>query len=636
MGCNADSRLTNRWSAAKGHTSYGYDGVGNLLTVAYPVSHSLSYAYDALNRATNMVDGVGTTSYSYTIGGLLASEVGPWANSTVTYSYNNARLRSSLVLTQPRGNPWTNSYTWDAADRLLGVVSPAGTFAYSYAGAGRLLDRVTLPSSAYLNLTYDAVARQTASQLVNSGNTVLESEGYAYNTAGQRTTVYRPDSSYDTVGYDPDGQVLSAVGSGGQSSESLGYLYDGAWNLNAVTNHSSVTAYSVNSQNELTSVAGNSCSYDANGNLTGFSQGGYTYACTYDDENELATITSYYGGSNYQLSEMSYDGRGRLRVRQDYTWEYGGWYPVASIDYVYDGPEVIQERNYGTPTTYTRGWDLSGSFTGAGGIGGLLARTTGNSVNGYTSAYYHADGNGNVVSLSDGTQTVVASYRYDPFGNTMAATGTLAAANTYRFSSKDVNPNFGLYYYGYRWYAPGLQRWVNRDPSGEWQSINLYGFAFNTPASEIDPNGLWIEDDDGFPILSRYGSPLDAYRYDRETKRQHDQIMCEAKQTLKKAASDLLNAALLVSTDGLGELGALGDLAYGEHVLQTIASNDLHHSFPSLVDPIVLQYGRKTVVSDQYWLYELAGSINGTPGLYQIGVDPINWLITHRFFHTIL
>ncbi len=145
----------------------------------------------------------------------------------------------------------------------------------------------------------------------------------------------------------------------GESTENLGYLYDGAWNLNAVTNHSSVTGYSVNSQNELTSVAGNSCSYDANGNLTGFSQGGYTYACTYDDENELATITSYYGGSNYQLSEMSYDGRGRpcpvryarqhrrsgalrsqpagaicddrlqrpshgVKVGQDYTWEYGG------------------------------------------------------------------------------------------------------------------------------------------------------------------------------------------------------------------------------------------------------------------------------------------------------------------------
>ena len=180
-----------------------------------------------------------------------------------------------------------------------------------------------------------------------------------------------------------------------------------------------------------------------------------------------------------------------------------------------------------------------------------------------------------------------------------------------RFSSKDVNVNFGLYYYGYRWYAPGLQRWVNRDPSGEWQSINLCGFAFNNAIGDVDPNGLWIDGDDGFPVLSQYGSLLDTYRYDRETKRQHDQIMCEAKQTLKEAASDLLDAALLVGTDGLGEVAALGALAYGEHVLQTIASRALYHRSPSLIDPIVLQYGQKPVVSDKYWLYEVAGSMRG-------------------------
>src|SRR5205809_5140641 len=39
--------------------------------------------------------------------------------------------------------------------------------------------------------------------------------------------------------------------------------------------------------------------------------------------------------------------------------------------------------------------------------------------------------------------------------------------NVYRFSSKEIHVNSGLYYYGYRWYAPNLQRWLNRDPLGE-------------------------------------------------------------------------------------------------------------------------------------------------------------------------
>jgi RHS repeat-associated protein len=47
------------------------------------------------------------------------------------------------------------------------------------------------------------------------------------------------------------------------------------------------------------------------------------------------------------------------------------------------------------------------------------------------------------------------------------SSGTLASANVYRFSSKELHVNSGLYYYGYRWYAPNLQRWLNRDPIKE-------------------------------------------------------------------------------------------------------------------------------------------------------------------------
>jgi RHS repeat-associated protein len=57
---------------------------------------------------------------------------------------------------------------------------------------------------------------------------------------------------------------------------------------------------------------------------------------------------------------------------------------------------------------------------------------------------------------------MVAKYRYDPFGNTISSSGTLAGANVYRFSSKEIHVNSGMYYYGYRFYDPNLQRWINR------------------------------------------------------------------------------------------------------------------------------------------------------------------------------
>jgi hypothetical protein len=70
---------------------------------------------------------------------------------------------------------------------------------------------------------------------------------------------------------------------------------------------------------------------------------------------------------------------------------------------------------------------MSGSLEGAGGIGGLLARSHGySSGNWSTHNFYHADGNGNITYLVNSSQTVAASYRYDPFGNLVSSSGSLA------------------------------------------------------------------------------------------------------------------------------------------------------------------------------------------------------------------
>jgi RHS repeat-associated protein len=145
---------------------------------------------------------------------------------------------------------------------------------------------------------------------------------------------------------------------------------------------------------------------------------------------------------------------------------------------------------------------------GKGGIGGLLARSHGYSGgNLSTHNSYHADGNGNITFLVDGSQAKAAAYRYDPFGNTISSSGTLASANVYRFSSKEIHVKSGMYYYLYRFYDPNLQRWINRDPLGEpgselarrvmsiqWilpeLSPNPYLFCFNTAIGLRDPFGL--------------------------------------------------------------------------------------------------------------------------------------------------
>ncbi len=172
------------------------------------------------------------------------------------------------------------------------------------------------------------------------------------------------------------------------------------------------------------------------------------------------------------------------------------WTLTNTVYYIYDGMTVLQERdgNNNPLVSYTRGTDLSGTAQGAGGIGGLLARTDTKG-----SSFYHADGNGNVMMLVNGTGTVLAKYLYDSYGNTVGSWGTLANANTYRFSSKEVDLKSGLYYYGYRYYDPELGRFIQADTEipdlSNPQSYNRYSYCVNDPLRYTDPTGHGPVDD---------------------------------------------------------------------------------------------------------------------------------------------
>jgi RHS repeat-associated protein len=68
--------------------------------------------------------------------------------------------------------------------------------------------------------------------------------------------------------------------------------------------------------------------------------------------------------------------------------------------------------------------------------------------------------------------------------------GPLSAKNRYWFSSKEFIPQAGIYNYGYRFYEPNFQRWLNRDPIQEAGGINQYAFVDNSPVTFVDPYGL--------------------------------------------------------------------------------------------------------------------------------------------------
>jgi len=316
---------------------------------------------------------------------------------------------------------------------------------------------------------YDAawnLAQRTNNALVQS---------FGVNNLNELTSATRSGTLTvaGTTTEDPPTVTGVTVSGTGLSSGPAQLYADGTWARTNATLANGANSYTAVAQDSYGRTDTSSVSvnlpaagtfvYDLNGNL----RTNNTRIYDYDDENQLIRVTE--PGS--WKSDFAYDGLLRRRVRYESTWNGSAWITNTTVRYLYDGNVVIQERDANNlpQVTYTRGRDMSGSLQGAGGIGGLLARTDNSlTLNSQLStsahAYYHADGNGNVTALVNTNGVVVAKYEYDPFGNILAMSGPMANANLYRFSSKEFHQNSGLIYYLYRFYSPSLQRWVNRDP----------------------------------------------------------------------------------------------------------------------------------------------------------------------------
>ncbi|MQQ33693.1 RHS repeat protein [Pseudomonas sp. SZ57] len=91
----------------------------------------------------------------------------------------------------------------------------------------------------------------------------------------------------------------------------------------------------------------------------------------------------------------------------------------------------------------------------------------------------------------DGQAQRISQESYYPFGGTSWWAGRNAIEASYktvRYSGKERDAT-GLYYYGLRYYAPWLQRWINPDPAGAAYDLNMFGFAMNSPARYEDIKG---------------------------------------------------------------------------------------------------------------------------------------------------
>jgi RHS repeat-associated protein len=233
------------------------------------------------------------------------------------------------------------------------------------------------------------------------------------------------------------------------------------------------TAYRYDLANQLTEVRNGSLAgallesyqYDHAGQMTRKTAGATVTDFGYDSFGRLASV------SGPTTASFGYDHQGR-RIRKTENGQ--------STHYRYLGDALWSEAA-------TAGGAPSAVYVQGGGTDRPLARLTGaTNLPTATAAYYHQDGLGSVLALSNAAGTATGTQRFDAFGAKLGGSGTVP---TYGYTGREPDAT-GLMYYRARYYDPGLGRFTQRDPIGLTGGINRYAYVGNDPVNFTDPEGL--------------------------------------------------------------------------------------------------------------------------------------------------
>ncbi len=188
------------------------------------------------------------------------------------------------------------------------------------------------------------------------------------------------------------------------------------------------------------------------------------------------------------MASYAYDYLGRRISRTI----YGS--PNVTIRYAYDGDRIIAE--------YDGSGTLLRKFVYGPGVDEPICLI--DVANGNAAYYYHFDGLGSVVALSDVNKVLVERYAYDVFGRPTirdpngAVLAESAWGNPYLFTGRAYEAESGLYCYRARYYDHATGRFLQPDPTGYSDGLNLYSYCGNNPFNFSDPSGLCKEFASGF------------------------------------------------------------------------------------------------------------------------------------------